>query len=414
MAINPVQLSSVNGQLLPPIITEPIFKKASESSAVMSLARRVPMSMSAATVIPVPMDIPTAGWVAEGGPKPVATGGVGVKTMTGKKVALLVPVSQEVVLSNPAGLYDQLVQDLPTAIGRAFDYAAIHGLDLKSGAGGPFSDFLMMTPNSQVIGSTAAASGGVYADLWKGVQQVENVPGYTFTGFAADRRLRSEAALSTDTQGRPLLVDAYPSANGAGSLTESLIGLPISYNSGVSGKYYRQGNGVQVVTITGTPTGGTFTLNVGGVNTAPIAFNSVGATVQTAVQAVPAGAGAAVAGAAGGPYTITFPQAATTVAVNQSQLTGGTAATSQATVAQTPELDSGLRAIGGDWSQCAWGSGMDITIKQSTDASYSPDGGTTWISAFQNNLVLLLVEAYYGFVVGNPLAFTRYTHAVGS
>jgi HK97 family phage major capsid protein len=92
------------------------------------------------------MDVPTAGWVSEGGAKPVGSAGVGVKLMTGKKVALLVPVSQEVAMTNPAGLYDQLVQDLPTAIGRAFDYAAIHGLDLKTGGAGPFSDYLALTP----------------------------------------------------------------------------------------------------------------------------------------------------------------------------------------------------------------------------------------------------------------------------
>jgi hypothetical protein len=102
------------------------------------------------------------------------------------------------------------------------------------------------------------------------------------------------------------------------------------------------------------------------------------------------------------------------VSVDQRSLTGGTAATSTATVAQSPVQDRGVRAIGGDWSQAAWGQGMDITIKQSTEASYSPDGGTTWVSAFQNNLVLLLVEAYFGFVVGNPQAFVTYTHAVGS
>jgi hypothetical protein len=156
MATNPVSLSSASPLLLPPTITSPIFNKAAEQSAVMRLARRVPLSVNATTQIPVPMDIPTAGWVSEGAAKPVATGGVGVKTMTGKKVALLVPVSEEVVRSNAAGLYDQLVQDLPTAISRAFDYAAIHGKDLKSGGNGPFGDYLTMTPNAQVIGSTAA------------------------------------------------------------------------------------------------------------------------------------------------------------------------------------------------------------------------------------------------------------------
>jgi hypothetical protein len=409
----PVQLSSVNPTLLPPTITGPIFNKATEASAVMRLARKVPLSVNAVTEIPVPMDIPTAGWVSEGGLKPVGSSGVGVKKMTGKKVALLLPVSEEVVMTNPAGLYDQLVQDLPSAIGRSFDYAAVHGLDLKTGGAGPFSDYLAKTPNAQVIGSTAANAGGVYADLVKGIQQVENVPGFEFTGFAADRRLRTEAMLSTDTQGRPLLVDAYPNANSNLSTGENLVGLPVAYNPGISGTYYRSGNLVQVVTINGTPTGGTFTVNIGGVDTAAIAYNAAASTVQTAVQATPAGAGATVSGSAGGPYTITLANG-TTVSVDQRSLTGGTASTSQATVAQSPNSDSGLRAIGGDWSQAAWGQGMDITIRQSREANYTSDGGTTWHSAFQENLVLLLVEAYFGFVVGNPSAFVAYTHATGS
>ena len=87
-------------------------------------------------------------------------------------------------------------------------------------------------------------------------------------------------------------------------------------------------------------------------------------------------------------------------------------AASQTTIAQSPNLDSGLRAIGGDWSQCAYGVGMDITIKVSTEANYYD--GTVWHSAFQENLVLLLAEAYYGFVVNDPSAFVAYTHAVGS
>ena len=66
MAVNPVQLSAVSPTLLPPQITTPIFQKAYESSAVMQLAQRVPLSLNAQTAIPVNMDIPTAGWVAEG------------------------------------------------------------------------------------------------------------------------------------------------------------------------------------------------------------------------------------------------------------------------------------------------------------------------------------------------------------
>jgi hypothetical protein len=65
----------------------------------------------------------------------------------------------------------------------------------------------------------------------------------------------------------------------------------------------------------------------------------------------------------GGPYTITFGQAAAPIVAN-SALTGGT--NPSVTVAQSPNLDTGLRAIGGDFSQCAYGVGMDITVKIST------------------------------------------------
>lgn len=422
MATNPAQLSAVAPVLLPPTITGPIFTKSVETSAVMQLARKVPLAVNAQTAIPVPMDVPTAGWVAEGAAKPVASGGVGVKLMTGKKVALLVPLSQEVVNTNAAGLYDQLQQDLPTAISRAFDYAAIHGKDLASGGAGPFADYLANTPYSQTIGGTAASAGGVYADLWKGVQQVINGPStFDFSGFAADPRLRPEAALSVDTQGRPLFVDNSLNANTANNAS-TLIGYPTYFNSGVSGKYYRQGDLVQVVTINGTPTGGTFTITVGGYTTSAIAFDASAATVQAAIRALAPGtpfggstaSNATVSGSAGGPYTITFTQTGAPVSVDQASLTGGTAATSQATIAQSPVLDSGLRAIGGDWSQCAYGVGMDISIRLSNQASYTPDGGTTWVSAFQNNLVLLLVEAYFGFVINDTHAFVAYTHAAGS
>lgn len=68
-------------------------------------------------------------------------------------------------------------------------------------------------------------------------------------------------------------------------------------------------NAVQTVLITGAPTGGTFSLIVGGMMTGPIAANAAAADVQAALTALPAiGAGNLVA--AGGPLpaaiTITY------------------------------------------------------------------------------------------------------------
>jgi hypothetical protein len=94
--------------------------------------------------------------------------------------------------------------------------------------------------------------------------------------------------------------------------------------------------GVQTVTVTGTPTGGTFTLTWNGQTTAPIAYNATATAVQTAVNALP---GASSVTATGGPLpagvVLTFPalisQAALTA--NGAALTGGT--TPAVTVAQT-------------------------------------------------------------------------------
>lgn len=398
-----VKLSNVQPTLLPPTLTAPIFNQAVEESAVMQRARRVPLSLTSATAIPVSMDVPAAGWVSEGGAKPVGEGAIGVKTMTGKKVALLVPVSSEVVRTNAAGLYDQLRQDLPTAISRAFDHAAIHGRDLRTGSAGPFADYLKQTPNSVELGSTTQANGGLYADLVKGEQLVTD-SGYDFTGIAADPRLKPLLKLQVDTTGRPIWLDTPQ----AGLNSGSVIGAPTAFNRGVSGKYLRDGNKVQVITITGTPTGGTFTIASGG-NVATLAYNAASSAVQTAIRAWGGiFSKVTVAGSAGGPYTVTFALSGAAITASGAGLTGGTSPA--VAVAQTNGTATSLRAIGGDWSQCAYGVGMDITVKVSDTASYVDEAGTTH-SAFQENLTLLLVEAYYGFVVGNVNAFVAYTDA---
>lgn len=294
------------------------------------------------------------------------------------------------------------------SIARAFDHAAIHGKDLRTGGAGPFADYLLRGASAIELGTASQGTGSTYTDLVNGEKLVVDA-GFDFSGFAADPRLRPTLKLSTDTQGRPLWVDDPAMGFGGGNL----VGYPAAYNRGVSGAYRRSGSRIQVVTITGTPTGGTFTLSIGGATTTALAYNAAAATVQTAIRALGTPwAGATVTGSAGGPYTITLSPlggAAAPINASGALLTGGTAPT--VVVAQSPDSDTNLRAIGGDWSQAAWGQGMDITIKVSSEASFVDENGTT-ISAFQNNLVLLLVEAYYGFVKSDALgAFVAYNDA---
>lgn len=397
--VNATALSNTATQLLPPTITGPIFDKAVEQSAVMSLARRVPLSVNAQTAIPVPMDVPVADWVSEGGVKPASQVGVGVKLMSGKKVALLVPVSDEVVMSNPGGLYAQLQQDLPTAIARAFDYAAITGKSLRTGGQGPFADYLALTPNAISLGTATQGNGGIYGDLVGAMGKVVDA-NYDMTGWAADPRLKVDAMLQTDTQGRPLM----------DPVSNTLLGQPAFFNKGVSGRYWRAGNSVQTVTQSGGATGGSFVLGSGG-NALTVAYNAAASTVQSGIQAWGGiYSTVTVGGSAGGPYTITFPAITSNVApeaapftVVSTALTGGTNPKVAVVATSSGAVDSTIRAVAGDWSQAAYGVGMDITFKVSQEANYFD--GTTWHSAFQENLTLLLVEAYYGFVMGSPQAF---------
>lgn len=92
-----------------------------------------------------------------------------------------------------------------------------------------------------------------------------------------------------------------------------------------------QASEVQTVTISGTPTGGNFTLTLANKTTSNIAHNAASSAVQSAIASLPnVGSGnVTVTGSAGGPYTVTFggslenkdiPQ----MTANSSGLTGGT------------------------------------------------------------------------------------------
>jgi hypothetical protein len=86
----------------------------------------------------------------------------------------------------------------------------------------------------------------------------------------------------------------------------------------------------QSVTVTGAPTGGTYTLTYSGQTTAAIAYNATAAAVQTALAALSnIGAGnVLVTGANGGPYTVAFVGTLANTDVAQmtatASLTGGT------------------------------------------------------------------------------------------
>lgn len=69
-------------------------------------------------------------------------------------------------------------------------------------------------------------------------------------------------------------------------------------------------------------------------------------------------------------------------------------------------------AFGGNWSKAAWGVVGGISYRVSTETAVTIDGVLT--SLFEHNLVAILAEAEYGFVVADTEAFVKYETEDGS
>jgi hypothetical protein len=100
---------------------------------------------------------------------------------------------------------------------------------------------------------------------------------------------------------------------------------PVWHMDGIAGS-----DEVQTVTITGAPTGGTFTLTYAGQTTAPIAYNATAATVKSALAGLSNLHAEDVTVTGSGPYVVTFGggevdgQNVSQMTANNAGLTGGT------------------------------------------------------------------------------------------
>lgn len=283
MAIDGLKLNG-HGVLVPIEISGPIFERAQLASAIQQLAPRVPLSDGGNPVPVVTGDI-EADWVNEGEAKHVATAGLDVVQLQPKKVATIIPFSEEVADNIPY-IVELLQERGAEAIARAFDVAAILGKRTVGGAAGPFAKFLAQTTKAGTIGTAKPEAGGFFADLF-------TAAGLAFTG------------------------DYQP--NGA---------------------------------ILDVTAGGHFLPR----------FDATGRPVDVPM-----------------PFPYKF-----------QKLT---------------KYDGTVAGVTGDFSLCAWGAAKDLTIRLSNQATLKV--GTDLLPLWQHNMVGLLLEARYGFGVGDLNAFAK-------
>jgi hypothetical protein len=129
-------------------------------------------------------------------------------------------------------------------------------------------------------------------------------------------------------------------------------------------------NEVQSVTLTGAPTGGTFTLTFDGETTGPIAYNAIGSAVQAALLALPSlrTGDVVVTGGAGGPYTVTWgldfsEQDVEALTASGASLTGPGSPYTVTIATPTPGVTGGLDIVSAlnSWSYSAKRDRVDVT-----------------------------------------------------
>lgn len=202
--------------LLPKSISQEIWGKAVEESAVMSAARRMDLPGGGVT-IPIITGEPTAQWVNETDEKPVSRHTVSSKNLQGYTMAVIEPFSNQFRRDLPA-LYAELVRRLPFALARRFDQTVL-------GTTAPGSNF-------DTLGDAAAVAVGganVIDDLASILQNVGTAGG-DLSHWLISPQLEGLVRLAKDGQGNyAFLADARTDGGTIGSI----FGRPVLKSGGV-------------------------------------------------------------------------------------------------------------------------------------------------------------------------------------
>lgn len=203
---------------LPTEISSEILAKTQEASAIMRLARHIPLPGRGLTIPVIAADA-EADWVAETGRKPVSNPSLSTKLMTPYKLATILPFSKEFMRDNKM-LYDELVRRGPNALSRKFDQTVLGAV---SKPGDNFDNFANCTAQSLIATSDASLYDGLVA----AVTDIATHGGI-LDGWALSPQAKGLLLGAVDSTGRPLFIDS--AADGA---IPRLLGAPTYASKGV-------------------------------------------------------------------------------------------------------------------------------------------------------------------------------------
>ncbi|PRX95578.1 phage major capsid protein [Allonocardiopsis opalescens] len=222
MPYNNITSRSDAEALIPEEVSRELLGKATESSAVLQLFRRVPVSRNAVR-FPVLSALPVAYWVTgDTGLKQTTEVAWTNKFMNIEEIATIVPVPENVVDDVELDIWDEVMPYIEEAFARTLDSAVFFGTNAPASFPTNVVAAALAAGNDVAEGTATAAQGGVMGDLDNLIAEVEE-DGYDVTGFAAARSARRLLRAARDTTGQ------RTDAGRVSADLATLDGLPIAY-----------------------------------------------------------------------------------------------------------------------------------------------------------------------------------------
>ena len=208
----PIDLSG----MVPPEHSNQIIAEAVQSSAALTLGRRLPMGR-AISELPVAGAFPTAAWTGPNGRKPYTDLALSSETLKAEEVAAVVSVPDRYFEDSTINIWAYARPLLAEAIGAALDDATIWGLNAPASF-----------PAGGVVGAaTRTATGSDAADTVNHAMGAVEAQGLNVTGSAADIAVKASLRGVRDQTGALLLGTEQTATR----QINTLYGSPISYVS---------------------------------------------------------------------------------------------------------------------------------------------------------------------------------------
>jgi HK97 family phage major capsid protein len=231
--------------LIPEEVSTEMVNRAAQSSAVLQMFRRVPVSR-AQVRFPVLSALPIAYFVnGDTGLKQTTEVNWTNKFMNIEEIATILPVPDNVVADVDANIWDQAMPFMVEAVGRTLDAAVFFGTNAPGTWPTNISAAAAAASNS-VTGNAAATAGGGLGDV-DAAYALLDADGYDADGFVASTAWRARLRSARDSLGQKI------DQGRIGGDLKSVDGLTVTYPmrglfpSGSGGVYSFTGDWSQFV-----------------------------------------------------------------------------------------------------------------------------------------------------------------------